>query len=175
MHRFFLILALALAFLGAGASSTLATNSPPVGYVRIEYYGHQDFAWMVQALTAELNAVTANLPRAPHFYMVDYPSTGCAQMQWPVPARVYQICTSPFIAGANGLTWADPVNQRATVQVENSAATWPYMKDLFCHELVHATTGALDGPFIYPDTSCMRGYLDTFGYWDWLNMRWWWG
>jgi hypothetical protein len=150
--------------------------SPPVGTVWVEYYGNQALIdYFYESFFVDLNNSTANMYRAPNFVFVDKQEKSCSQMLWPVPDRVYQICTMPYIAGANGLTWSNPIRNAALVQIENSAATWPLFPDIICHEMQHAAVNVSDGPFIYPDTSCVRGYLDNTGYWDRQNMWWWWG
>jgi hypothetical protein len=176
MKRILVLLAICALFLPSLTMGVEATESPPVGWVRVEYYGAQGWAATMQSLVAEQNAVTriAGYTRAPWFFFVDKPLKGCGQMEWPVPDRVFQVCTDPNISGANGLTWSNLNRQAALIQIENSAATWAMMRDVMCHEWMHATAGVPDGPFDYPNDSCVRGYLDHLGNQDiqWQRIRW---
>lgn len=171
---------------GAPAPAGVVYASPPIGTIRIDYYGTPGYinhAYVTYQL--DLNTVTWDMPRAPSFVLAQRQNTPCTQLPWPPPARTYIVCTVPSIPGqydATGrwvdpkaTTWSDPIHQRAFVTIENSPAVWGIIQEVMCHEAIHATTNAFDGPFIYPDTSCMRGYLAHPGAWDIANMRWWWG
>lgn len=144
-----------------------------VGAVRIDYYGNQGLINTFYAvMVSELNAVTAPMPRAPVFWMADRAEKPCSQMPWPVPDNVYQVCTSPYIAGANGLTWSNPVRRAANIQIENSADTWYRFAQIVCHETMHATTGVQDGPTYEAERSCTNGHFNQVGI---SYLHWWYG
>jgi hypothetical protein len=118
-----------------------------------------------------LNNATATMPRAPVFWMSDRQTIQCGNLP-PAADNVYQVCTSPYIAGANGLTWSAPTRRSATIQIENSAATWYKLTQIICHETMHATTGVLDWPNDDAERSCTNGDFNALGK---AHMYWWWG
>lgn len=129
--------------------------------VLVRYYGGPVFAPVVADVVAELNTVTAAMPRAPHFVFRDQRSRVCKHLPPPQP-RVISVCTTPRLGGHSGLTWWSATG--GEIRLLASPRTAPERRDLVCHEFVHVVGHALDGP--YDQDSCMRGPLDHFGSYD---------
>lgn len=164
---------LSLAVVEGDARKKHRVEAERVGSVRIDYYGNDALVnYFYAVMVTDLNAATASMPRAPAFWMSDRQNKACSQLPWPVPDNVYQVCTSPYIDIANGLTWSNPVRRAANIQIENSAATWYKLTQIICHETMHATTGVLDSPNDDAERSCTDGHFNATGK---AFMNWWWG
>jgi hypothetical protein len=171
---------------GKLADLTNQANYPPANWVRVEYYGAQDFADAELSVVNELNRVKQEqgFSRMPFYYLVDYPQAPCRNQPFPPLARVIQVCTTPDLGCywssienrwicPSGLTWSDPVNRRARTEVEYTPAVHAALRDTWCHEKVHAVTNALHQYPADRTQSCMDGDLDHFGPLDIAHMRWW--
>jgi hypothetical protein len=120
----------------------------------------------VQSIVADLNSVVYGMNYAPHFVYFSYPVKRCNDIN-PVGYAI-KVCNfgagNATIGSSTGV-----VPNAATLRVRVDVVS----KTVYCHELMHITTGIADNNGARSD-SCVWGYMSTFGPFDIevLRQRW---